>query len=94
MDADLSRFNEFTDISFGTVGYTDAQSGSWMNFLEPAQSNKMSDSNPSSFETSAVEFIPNLTDRSFVSDSRVPSPQPRKKTIIIDVSKFVQGKRI
>ena len=93
-EADLSQWNDFTNIQLSVVGYSDAQSGSWMNFVQPGQS--ITNSIPQHSQTvssggTSVDFLQDKSDMTVMSNSQPASPQPRRKSIIIDVSKFVKG---
>ena len=97
-DADLSQWNDFTNMQLTGVGYSSADDGSWMNFLQPGQAmkpyNPTDQSNHSIDWTSqhSMDFMQDQTDISLFSMSQPPSPQPRKKNVVIDVSKLVKGK--
>ena len=82
-DADLGQWNEFSNMQLTAVGYSDAASGSWMNFMQPGE---------------AVNPIPQQTQQpvwevnpAFISSKQPLVQQPKRKNVIIDVSKFVKG---
>jgi hypothetical protein len=85
-DADLGQWNDFSNMQLTAVGYSDAASGSWMNFMQPGEG-----INPIPQQTQAPAWEMNPT---FTSNKSSMSPQPRRKNVIIDVSKFVKGKVI
>ena len=85
-DADLGQWNEFSNMQLTAVGYSDAASGSWMNFMQPGEG-----INPVPQEMQAPAWEMNTT---FMSNKSSMSPKPRRKSVIIDVTKFVKGKDI
>ena len=97
MGADLGQWNEFTNMSLGAVGYSDAQSGSWMNFVEPGQAVKGFNADvvpvqASDWTFDTMDGTPDQFNVTSVPSSVPASPTPHKKNVIIDISKLVQGK--
>ena len=83
-DADLTQWNEFSNMQLTAVGYSDAASGSWMNFMQPGEGiNPI----PQTAQPSTWEINP-----SFIPQTQPATPQPKRKNVFIDVSKFVKGK--
>ncbi|KAK1822958.1 hypothetical protein LTR12_002680 [Friedmanniomyces endolithicus] len=95
----LDKWNDFTDMTLTNVGYSDATTGDWMNFLEPGQgSNTQGSLNspavswadngmPGPMQDSLMQSIDYSAFRPPPFDHRVP----RKKNVIIDTSKLVKG---
>ena len=93
-DADLSQWNDYTNMQLTAVGYSDAQSGSWMNFVQPGQSiiNSVPQTSASTnWEGLTMDLSPDTTSIAQSWGSQPHSPGPRRKSVIIDVSKFVKG---
>jgi hypothetical protein len=95
-DADLSRWNEYTNMQLTAVGFSDAQMGSW-NFLQPGESIKQHNIDvpvdaPLTLGGNAVTPMPDGWDE--VAQSLAQQQQnspPRRKSIIIDINKLVEG---
>lgn len=86
-DADLGQWNEFSNMQLTAVGYSDAASGSWMNFMQSGEGiNPM----PQQMQASAWELNSALNTTLGLNKQSM-SPQPKRKNVIIDVSKFVKG---
>lgn len=88
LDADMVQWQDLDNVhlnGLGNVGYSDVNTGSWMNF-QPVEPNQQK---PAS---TAASFHP-LGMHGF--DPLVPSYEqaavPQKKVVIIDVAKFVKG---
>jgi hypothetical protein len=81
-DADLSQWNEFSNMQLTAVGYSDAASGSWMNFMQPGEGVNLI---PQQAQPPTWEINP-----TFISNTPA-SPQPKRRNVFIDVSKFVKG---
>lgn len=99
--ADLTQWNDVTDMELGAVGFSDAQMGSWMNFIKPGESIKQfnpsaAPSEPIMWKDFTVEALQNQSETVplSVNNPQSPQQQPRKKTVIIDVAKFVEGKQL
>lgn len=100
-DAMPDEVNEFTAMDLTNIGFSDASTGSWMNFLQPGQGTKhhgivdptLPDMN--TWEGShSSEFLQDSS-RARITMFQKPTnskaqPQERK-VIIIDVAKFVKG---
>ena len=89
LDTDLVQWQEMDNVQFnglGNVGYSDANTGSWMNF-------QSADLNQQKAAPTGTSFDP-LGMHGF--DPVVPRYEqaavPQKKVVIIDVAKFVKGK--
>lgn len=96
--ADLTQWNDFTGMELGAVGFSDAQMGSWMNFLQPGESIKAFNSNNLTDESamwtnSTANTLRSQPERGLspINNPRSPQQQPRRKSVIIDVAKFVEG---
>lgn len=101
VNADLTQWNDFTNMELGAVGFSDAQMGSWMNFLQPGESIKEFNGTTSNNEAFAsndlsLGLLRGQSNRATMANNnaRTPPPEPRRKTVIIDVAKFIEGKRI
>lgn len=84
-DVDLSKWNEHANMELGAVGYSDAQYGGWMNFLGPGESIRPFDASIASTQQAMLDTPVSM------SYSRPASPQPKKRRIVVDISKFVKG---
>lgn len=95
-NADLGQWNDYTNMELGAVGFSDARMGSWMNFLQPGEGVKTSNTMPATSDSTNWEsfmadaLMSDINDPSFALSS-APSPPPRRKNVIIDVSRFVDG---
>lgn len=97
-NADLSQWNDFTDMELGAVGFSDSKMGSWMNFLQPGEGIKMPNDADTlnqmvDWDDYNLNALPNDVSNTILPVSNPATPPPRKKNIIIDVSKLVDGKR-
>ena len=94
--ADLSMWDESTNMQFSGVGYSDAVTGSWMNFIPPNEAGKTVNAQqettlPDAWEGSgSVSYLNNeqIDLQVFSSSGNTSS---RKRVVIIDVAKFVRG---
>jgi hypothetical protein len=82
-DADLGQWNDYSNMQLTAVGYSDAASGSWMNFMQPGEG-----INPIPQQTQQPVWEVNPA---FISNKQALPLQPKRKNVIIDVSKFVKG---
>jgi hypothetical protein len=90
-EADLSQWNDFTEMDVTAVGGSNAEMGSWMNFLQPGES--IMELNPDPTTTSEGYGL--SSQRTQLSDTLTSqSPLPRWKNVIFDVSKLVDGEVI
>ncbi|KAM0707021.1 hypothetical protein Q7P35_006352 [Cladosporium inversicolor] len=87
LDADMVQWQDMENVQFnglGSVGYSDANTGSWMNF-------QPTDPNQQKAAPTSASFDP-LDMNGF--DPLVPryeqAAMPQKKVVIIDVAKFVK----
>lgn len=98
------NFDSFSDMTFSGVGYSDAATGSFMNFVQHDESDKVFSSSAISSslwnETSMMDdpAIANTNmdlgiGMAFPPLSTPPTPPARKRLVIIDVAKLVKGKR-
>ncbi|KAK1055892.1 hypothetical protein LTR74_015325 [Friedmanniomyces endolithicus] len=95
----FEKWNGFTDMTLTNVGYSDAMTGDWMNFLEPGQGSHTQASLNSPTASWADNGMPGLMQDSLMQSidysSFRPPPfnhrVPRKKNVIIDTSKLVKG---
>ncbi|KAK0832199.1 hypothetical protein LTR73_002486 [Friedmanniomyces endolithicus] len=103
-NVDFDKWNELSDMTLTNVGYSDATTGDWMNFLEPGQSiNGLNNHTQTGSNTPTASWadnsIPGLMQDSLMQSidysSFRPAPfnhrVPRKKNVIIDTSKFVKA---
>ncbi|KAK5121366.1 hypothetical protein LTR85_005532 [Meristemomyces frigidus] len=104
-NTDTIKWDELMDTNFSGVGYSDALTGSWMNFIEPGQGVNGVDTQTTTTlpstdwdTTGAAELMQSSAMAAFESSTSFkPSYQPakaqsRKRSVIIDVSKFIKGK--
>jgi hypothetical protein len=86
----------------GNVGFSDADTGSWMNFFDSSSSDQFQQNGNGSGQTAPAGM---RNSGAFLSDlygggsgayeqpaAALPSPPSGKKVVIIDVAKFVKGK--
>lgn len=103
-DTDTMKWDDLVSTTLSGVGYSDALTGSWMNFLEPGQgangvgSHQTSAMLPSAdWDTAGTvdlmqESSPNALNSSFLGRLSQPAKvQARKKSIILDVAKFIKS---
>lgn len=88
MDTNTSDFgvagwpSEFDTMGYTNIGFSDASTGSWMNFLQPGEAVKLaSPSNPANEQFAQNGRLMQL---------QTPPQQPRKM-VLIDVTKFIKG---
>jgi hypothetical protein len=97
LEPDLERWREVENLpvqnisGLGNVGFSDADTGSWMNFFD------------SSSSSNSGAFLSDLygtggggggNEGGYAQANAMPSPPSGKKVVIIDVAKFVKGKSI
>ncbi|KAK0913841.1 hypothetical protein LTR02_002120 [Friedmanniomyces endolithicus] len=100
----FDKWNDFTDMTLTNVGYSDAMTGDWMNFLGPGQStNGLDNHTQAGANTPTVSWadngLPGLMQDSLMQSIDYsafrPPPfdhrVPRKKNVIIDTLKLVKG---
>lgn len=102
-DASVNEWMDFTPLGLTDVGYSDANTGSWMNFLQPGETMKMHGMGSADIVTSQPGWqAPTPRSDGFAHHtSALPKPPAtfghtlpqQKKTVIIDVAKFVKGER-
>ncbi|KAK0785298.1 hypothetical protein LTS16_013108 [Friedmanniomyces endolithicus] len=100
----FDKRNDFTDMTLTNVGYSDAMTGDWTNFLEPSQSTNGLDTHAQAgSNTPTVSWTDNSMPR-LMQDSLMQSIDyssfrpppfnhrvPRKKNVIIDTLKLVKA---
>lgn len=103
-DAVPEEVNEFSTMNLTDIGFSDASTGSWMNFLQPGQGTKNHQTsnieptlaNVNAWEGSQTSEFLNEASSARMTMFHKPAnsrSQPReKKTIIIDINKFVKGR--
>jgi hypothetical protein len=88
LDADMVQWQDMENVQLsglGNVGYSDADTGSWMNF-QPVDANQQKAAPAgASFDPLAMHGFDPLV-------PRYEQAVPQKKVVIIDVAKFVKGK--
>ena len=106
-DASVNEWMDFTPVGLTDVGYSDANTGSWMNFLQPGEAMKMHGTGSADIVTSQPgweaprqnSFAGQQTSDRMSNFSR-PSNHfghhfhQQRKSVIIDVAKFVKGEWI
>ena len=88
LDADMVRWQDMDNMQFsglGNVGYSDANTGSWMNF-QPVDQTQQKAAMSAPFNPLAMHGFDPLVPR------YEQAAAPQKKVVIIDVAKFVKGK--
>jgi hypothetical protein len=90
-DVDFSKWDDSANLELTNVGYSDANQGSWMNFMQPGQSIRQYNPEQASWEQfNAGGPGAGVDPRS--GQSSVPAtPQPKRKSVLIDVTKLVKG---
>lgn len=90
LDADMVRWQEMENVQLsglGNVGFSDADTGSWMNFLSPDMNQEKTAAMSAAFDqTGMIGFEQPALQR--FGHGAAP---PKKKVVIIDVAKFVKG---
>ncbi len=86
-DVDFSKWDDSRNLELTNVGYSDAEYGSWMNFLQPGESTRHYNENQAAWE----DFNPDAIRALSAASSHTASPQPTRKSVLIDVSKLVKG---
>lgn len=90
LDADMVRWQEMENVQLsglGNVGFSDADTGSWMNFLSPDMNQEKTATMNAAFDqTGMIGFEQPALQR--YGHNTAP---PKKKVVIIDVAKFVKG---
>lgn len=96
VEADMNRWQEMENVQItglGNVGYSDANTGSWMNLNPNPQSQQQQKVNGNamdmSFDLSGAGA--NGFEANFPGYGPAAAPEPQKKVVIIDVAKFVKG---
>lgn len=96
----FTQWSNFASATLPGVGFSDAHTGSFMNFLYPGETMKEFDRNASTAQalttntTIPMDFVPDSfvpADMAMLSNTLTAAPQPRKKSIVIDVTKLVKG---
>lgn len=94
VDADLTQWNDFIDMDPGEIGHSDT-TGSWMNCLQSF------DTTMQHYQGDRLRFpaprmgVAESTLQSCdvfrsITTSHPPQMEPRRKTVIIDVAKFIE----
>ncbi|KAF2170090.1 hypothetical protein M409DRAFT_19697 [Zasmidium cellare ATCC 36951] len=101
-DALPDEVNEFTTMNLTDIGFSDASTGSWMNFLQPGQGTKNHSASVVDPSLTAMNTWEGSHSSEFLQDSSTSrmsmfnkpvngqAQSQEKKVIIIDVSKFVK----
>jgi hypothetical protein len=87
VDVDFSKWDDSANLELTNVGYSDAEFGSWANFLQPGEAIRQYNAEQAAWE----EFNIDPTNGMSMPSSHPASPQPRRKSVIIDVTKLVKG---
>jgi hypothetical protein len=87
-DVDFSKWDDSRNLELTNVGYSDAEFGSWMNFLQPGESVRHYNEQQAQWEGMHVDTIRAIS----APSTHPPSPVPTRKSVLIDVSKLVKGK--
>jgi hypothetical protein len=89
LDADMVQWQDMDNVQLnglGNVGYSDVNTGSWMNFQSVDPNQQKSASTAASFDPLGMHGFDPLVPR------YEQAAVPQKKVVIIDVAKFVKGK--
>jgi len=92
LSVDVSRWEDVANLEVSgvpSVGFSDANTGSWMNFIDPNTTGKHAGE-----DHVGMFGHHDAMDDVFNHFSHEPTPDPRpvsKKTVIIDVAKFIKG---
>ncbi|KAK4542776.1 hypothetical protein LTR36_006152 [Oleoguttula mirabilis] len=100
---DAIKWDDLMSTNFTGVGYSDALTGSWMNFLEPGQgvngTTTTTTLSPMDWDTAGAAELMQDSAMAALTNSAAFRPayqpekvQPRKKSVIVDVAKFIKGK--
>ncbi|KAK5171209.1 uncharacterized protein LTR77_004353 [Saxophila tyrrhenica] len=85
-DVDFSKWDDSRNLELTNVGYSDAEFGSWMNFLQPGESVRHYNEEQAAWEGFSVDNVRAIS----APNSHPPSPGPTRKSVLIDVSKLVK----
>jgi hypothetical protein len=89
LSSDMVQWHDIDNVQLnglGNVGYSDADTGSWMNFQHVDLNQQKTASTGASFDPLAMHgFDPLMPEYE-------QAAAPQKKVVIIDVAKFVKGK--
>jgi hypothetical protein len=101
-DVDFSKWDDSANLELTNVGYSDAQFGSWMNFLQPGESIRHFNEDAAAWEGMDFEInpanviVPDVGPGMAPPGAAVansPTPEPvKRRSVLIDVSKLVKGK--
>lgn len=90
-ELDMARWDELAEVEragLGAVGYTDVDTGSWLNFLDNSQPAKPHDGLPTPrWEDDAFVLGTDI----FHLSTTAPNKAAPTRTVIIDVAKFIKG---
>ncbi|EME46613.1 hypothetical protein DOTSEDRAFT_22662 [Dothistroma septosporum NZE10] len=102
-DAAVDEWMDFTPVGLTDVGYSDASTGSWLNFLQPGEAMKVHGQGSGAIVNSHAGWegpttSPYAGNQPNERTSMFPKPpndfgnhlQQQKKVVIIDVAKFVK----
>lgn len=99
-DVDFSKWDDSANLELTNVGYSDAQFGSWMNFLQPGESIRHFNEEQAAWEgfdfdmNAANAGVPEMAGQTAASVAVASSPAPspvKRRSVLIDVSKLVKG---
>lgn len=90
LEAGMVQWQDMDNVQLnglGNVGFSDANTGSWMNFQTVDPSQQKAGSMGTSFDQMGMHAFEPMLPR------YEPAAVPQKKVVIIDVAKFVKGKQ-
>lgn len=91
-DADGTQWDDiFAGAGLTSVGFSDAQTGSFMNFLQPGEAIKRTAPQPVGWTDDWLESVSGAQDLGFGSETTAVGRQARTKKVVIDVRKLVKG---
>ena len=99
VEADVIQWDDFADMGLGSVGFSDAQMD-FMKFLYPGEGTKevspqVQLGEPLNWKDFSIDASQTRRENSSlpISHQQPSQLQPRKKAVVIDVAKFIDGKR-
>lgn len=98
VNADLTQWNDFTNMELGAVGFSDTN-GSRTNSVQTGGSNKQQYQGGELHDLASLigiegDTLRNLNVLPSISTRHSTRQEPRRKTVIVDVAKFIEGESL